>query len=139
VLEGLRRLLAGVLSLPRFPSTRGRVPAPLSPPQLQLRLRLQQPIQGERQRPHRQSLAVGQRESSAGGVPQLRVEHGSRKRNGTGGSGVVGIGCLDPEPSGGKAAPPDPSAEALAHHPKNRIQNSQIIGVCGQGMGHVEL
>jgi hypothetical protein len=133
LLQGLRRLLVGVLWLPRLPAYR------LTHPQFKLRLRLHQPIQRERHRPHGQSLRIGQRKGPACGIPQLRIEHSGRERNSTDGSGVVGVYGLQPEPAGGETARPDPAAETLAHGPEHRMQNAEVVGIGGQGMDHVEL
>jgi hypothetical protein len=111
----------------------------LTRPEIQLRLRFHQPIERERHRPDGQALGVSQRKGSAGGVPQLRIEHGRAKRNSACNGGVVGIGGLEQEASGGEPPPADPAAQALGHSAKDGMQDAEVVGVGGKSVDQVEL
>ena len=114
-------------------------PVPLSPPQLELRLRLRQPVESERHCPHRQALGVGEHKGSTGGIPELGVEHCRSQRHRASTGGIVGVGRFHHQPPRGESALAEPAAEPLAHEAEQGVENADVVGVGGQSMREVKL
>ena len=72
-------------------------------------------------------------------TPELDIQRGLRERCGPGGGGVIAVVHGHGEPAGGQPALAQAAAQVLRQPPQQRVQDTEIVGVAGQGAGRAEL
>ena len=107
--------------------------------EIQLRPILEEPVHRDRHRPHRDAPGHRETECRAGPRPQLLVQRRRGENDAAGRGGAIGILHLHHHPSGSEPAPPEPPALRFGEPSQQRVQDAEIVGVGGEGMGHAIL
>ena len=82
---------------------------------------------------------VGQGEGAAGGVEEGHVEGDPGQRDDAAAGAVVGIGQVEAEPAGDEVPGAEPGAEPFGESTEEGEEDTEVVGVGGQGMGGAEL
>jgi hypothetical protein len=107
-------------------------------PQLQLRLRLQQPVERERYGSYRQALGICLGKDSMRCFPKLSIEHAGRKRLRAGDDCVVGVRRLDSNPSGGQPPSTKTRTQPITHGPQQWMEHVKVVGISRQRMDQMK-
>ena len=103
--------------------------------QLQLRVRFDQPVCGERHRPHRRPPPHREGQRQLRGLPELAVER--LRGEGDAPRVIIVVGVFHPqrEPPRREAPPPEPPAQRLGEPAEQAVQHAEVVGVGGEGVG----
>ena len=103
--------------------------------EIQLCLRLEQPVHRHRHRPDRDPSRHRKTQPAAGALPELPVQSRRRKCHAARRGGGVGVFDFHHHPPGGEPSPPEPPALRFSEPAQQRVQDAEIVGIGGEGMG----
>ena len=107
--------------------------------QLQLGIRLDQPVGPERHGAHRDAARQGERERPLGRLPELLVQQRGGQRDAPRSAGIVGVFHLEGEPPCREPPLAEPPAQGFRQPPQQQMQHGEVVGIGSQRMGHAIL
>jgi hypothetical protein len=103
--------------------------------QLQLRVRLDQPVRRDRHRPHRRAPPHREGQRQLRCLPELGIERLRGEWDAPRVVVVVGVFHPEREPPRREAPPPEPPAQRLGEPAQQSVQHVAVVGVGGERMG----